>query len=86
MLSTLWSNQMRGQGFCIYSQSPGNLETQLAGGGRADLPIEVGAQQVIEIAQKATTTDIGRHRNIGLEGWEQGGEIGGKCDGNDHPW
>ena len=86
MLAALWSNQLKEEGFCVYAQSPGNLKTELAGGDRADLPAEVGAKQVVEIAMKARPEDTGRHRNIWVQGWEEGGGVGGRYDGKDHPW
>ena len=86
MLTILWSNQLRDEGFCVYLQSPGNLKTQLAGGESADLPVEVGAKQVVEIAQAVRPEDTGRHRSIWVEGWEHGGGHGGKYDGKDLPW
>ena len=86
MLTVLWSNQLRGEGFCVYLQSPGNLRTELAGGDRADLQPEVGAKQVIHNLQTAKPEDTGRHRNIWVEGWEEGGGVGGKYDGQDILW
>ena len=86
MLTALWSNQLRPEGFCVYMQSPGNLKTELAGGDNADLPVEVGANQVVQIAQAATVRDTGRHRNIWVLGWEDGGGVGRRYDGKDLPW
>lgn len=86
MLTALWSNQLKREGFCVYLQSPGNLKTDLAGGDRADLPIVVGAKETVRIAFEASPEDSGRHRNIMVEGWEQGGGIGGRYDGLDLPW
>ncbi|KAI0170070.1 hypothetical protein BJ166DRAFT_514972 [Pestalotiopsis sp. NC0098] len=86
MLTALWANRLRDEGFCVYIQSPGNLKTELAGGERADLPVEVGAKEVIRIAQSATPEETGRHRNIYVKGWEKGGGVGGRYDGEDLPW
>ncbi|KAK6442731.1 hypothetical protein LTR95_001014 [Oleoguttula sp. CCFEE 5521] len=86
MLTALWSNQLRAEGFCIYMQSPGSVKTDLAGGEKADLHVEVSARQVVEIAQMARPEGTGRHRNVWIEGWEQGGGIGGRYDGEDLPF
>ena len=86
MMSALWSNELKGEGFCVYAQSPGNLKTELAGGDRADLPPEVGARQVVEIAQKARREDTGRHRSIWVDGWQEERGVAGLYDGKDHGW
>jgi NAD(P)-dependent dehydrogenase (short-subunit alcohol dehydrogenase family) len=86
MLTALWSNRLKDEDFCVYIQSPGNLKTQLAGGERADLPVKVGAKEVIRIALSSEPKDTGRHRNIYVKGWEQGGGVGGRYDGQDLPW
>ncbi|CAJ2502107.1 Uu.00g049600.m01.CDS01 [Anthostomella pinea] len=86
MLMALWSNRLKDEGFCVWIQSPGNLRTDLAGNERADLPAEVGAKEVVRIAQSAGPGDTGRHRNIYVEGWEHGGGVGGRYDGEDLPW
>ncbi|KAH8671457.1 short-chain dehydrogenase-like protein [Xylariales sp. PMI_506] len=86
MLTALWSNRLKDEGFCVYMQSPGNLKTELAGGDKADLPVEVGAMEVLRIAHSAGPGDTGRHRNILVKGWENGGGVGGRYDGEDLPW
>ncbi|VUC26311.1 unnamed protein product [Clonostachys rosea] len=86
MVTALWSNRLKGEGFCVYIQSPGNLKTELAGKEKADLAPEVGAKEVIRIALEARPEDTGRHRNILVPGWEQGGGVGGRYDGEDLYW
>lgn len=86
MLTALWSNRLRDEGFCVWIQSPGNVKTDLAGGDVADLPVEVSAKEVIRIAQEARPEDTGRHRNIYVKGWEEGGGLGGRYDGEDLYW
>ncbi|KAM0814080.1 putative short chain oxidoreductase protein [Seiridium cardinale] len=86
MVTALWSNRLKDEGFCVYIQSPGNLKTVLAGGEMADLPVEVGAKEVIRVGHSAKPEETGRHRNIYVKGWEQGGGYGGRYDGEDLPW
>ena len=86
MLTALWSNRLKGEGFCVYLQSPGNLKTTLAGGESADLPVEVGARETIRIALEAKPEDTGRHRNIHVKGWEHTGGVGRRYNGADLPW
>lgn len=86
MMVALWSNQLKREGFCVYMQSPGNLKTELAGGEKADLPVEVGAKETIRIALEAKPEETGRHRNIYVKGWEKGGGVGGRYDGEDLYW
>ncbi|KAI1336946.1 hypothetical protein F5Y15DRAFT_191722 [Xylariaceae sp. FL0016] len=86
MVMALWSNRLRAEGFCVYLQSPGNLKTRVAGWDRADLPVMVGAREVVRVMQEAKPQDTGRHRNIYVKGWEKGGGMGGRYDGEDLPW
>ena len=86
MLTALWSNRLKEEGFCVYMQSPGNLKTTLAGGDAADLPVEVGAKETVRIALQAKPEDTGRHRNILVEGWDQGRGVKRRYDGADLPW
>ena len=86
MLTVQWSNQLAAEGFCVYLQSPGNLKTELGGGDGADLDPEVGARETVRIAMEATPEDTGRHRNILVKGWENGGGVGGRYDGKDLHW
>ena len=86
MVTMLWSNQLQEEGFCVYMQSPGNLKTPLSGGDVSDLEVEVGAKETVRIMLEAKKEETGRHRNILVPGWENGGGRGGRYDGKDLPW
>ncbi|GAD95299.1 hypothetical protein PVAR5_3941 [Paecilomyces variotii No. 5] len=60
------------EGFTFIIISPGWLKTDL-GGSAADLPVEVGAKEVIRISNEASKEDSGKFFDIHVPGWDSKG-------------
>ncbi|KAJ5878389.1 hypothetical protein N7455_001854 [Penicillium solitum] len=84
MLTVQYAQQYANDGFTFLAISPGWLRTDL-GGSRADLPVEVGAEKVLDIIQKATPEQNGKFVNIHVPGWETR-EGPNQYDGKEIPW
>ncbi|KAJ6138821.1 Short-chain dehydrogenase/reductase SDR [Penicillium samsonianum] len=84
MLTVQYARQYADDGFTFLTISPGWLRTDL-GSQRADLPVEVGAEKILDIIQKATPEQNGRFVNIHVPGWETR-EGPNQYDGKDIPW
>ncbi|KAJ5171661.1 hypothetical protein N7492_004254 [Penicillium capsulatum] len=69
MLTVQYDHQYAKEGLSFLAISPGWLRTDL-GGSRADLPVEVGAEKVVDLVQKASPEDSGKFWNIHVPGWE----------------
>ncbi|KAJ5931139.1 hypothetical protein N7466_006632 [Penicillium verhagenii] len=69
MLTVQYAQQYESEGFTILAVSPGWLRTDM-GSSRADLPVEVGAEQVLNIVQNAGPSQHGKLVNIHVPGWE----------------
>ena len=61
------------------------LRTELGGGSMADLPVEVGAEKLLEVINAATRENSGKLINIRVPGWENK-DVGHSYDGEDIPW
>ncbi|KAJ6091193.1 hypothetical protein N7467_003162 [Penicillium canescens] len=87
MLTVQYAHQYADDGFTFLGISPGWLRTDL-GGSRADLPVETGAEKVVDIIQKATPKQNGKFVNIHVPGWKegQGADRADQYDGNEIPW
>ncbi|KAJ5384143.1 Short-chain dehydrogenase/reductase SDR [Penicillium concentricum] len=84
MLTVQYAQQYADDGFTFLAISPGWLRTDL-GSDRADLPVETGAEKVLDIIQKATPDQNGKFVNIHLPGSEtQPGA--NQYDGKEIPW
>ncbi|KAF9238165.1 hypothetical protein DTO027I6_7872 [Penicillium roqueforti] len=84
MLTVQYAQQYAADGFTFLAISPGWLRTDL-GSKRADLPVEVGAEKVLDIIQKATPEQNGKFVNIHVPGWEKR-EGSNQYDGKEIPW
>ncbi|KAJ5798600.1 uncharacterized protein N7503_007896 [Penicillium pulvis] len=69
MLTVQYAQQYEIEGFTVLAVSPGWLRTDL-GSSRADLPVEVGAEKVVDIVQKSSPSQNGKLINIHVPGWE----------------
>ncbi|KAJ5548265.1 hypothetical protein N7513_005499 [Penicillium frequentans] len=69
MLTVQYAQQYETEGFTVLAVSPGWLRTDL-GSSRADLPVEVGAEKVVDIMQKTGPPQNGKLINIHVPGWE----------------
>ncbi|KAJ5301269.1 hypothetical protein PENANT_c023G02251 [Penicillium antarcticum] len=87
MLTVQYAHQYADDGFTFLGISPGWLRTNL-GGSRADLPVETGAEKVMEIIRNATPKQNGKFMNIHLPGWNEGQGAGraDQYDGKEIPW
>ncbi|CAI7602445.1 unnamed protein product [Penicillium bialowiezense] len=84
MLTTQYAKQYADVGFTFLGISPGWLRTDL-GGARADLSVELGAEKVLDIIQKATPRQNGKFLNIHVPGW-QAADGADQYDGKQIPW
>ncbi|KAJ5835357.1 Short-chain dehydrogenase/reductase SDR [Penicillium robsamsonii] len=84
MLTVQYAQQYADDGFTFLAISPGWLRTDL-GSDRADLPVETGAEKVLDIIQKATPDQNGKFVNIHISGSET--QAGANYyDGKEIPW
>lgn len=60
------------------------LQTDL-GGSAADLPVEVGAKEVIRITNEASKEDTGKFLDIRVPGWSSKGGPN-TYNGSEIPW
>ncbi|KAJ5486791.1 hypothetical protein N7530_001091 [Penicillium desertorum] len=84
MLTVQYAQQYADDGFTFLGISPGWLRTDL-GSHRADLPVEVGAEKVLDIIQEVTPEQNGKLVNIHIPGWETR-EGPNQYDGKEIPW
>ncbi|RHZ57449.1 hypothetical protein CDV55_104632 [Aspergillus turcosus] len=84
MLTVQYAQDYASEGFTFLAVSPGWLQTDL-GGPRADLPPATGAEAVLDIVQKATTSQNGKFLNIRVPGWEENEGLN-QYDGKEVPW
>lgn len=56
-----------------------------SGGPRADLPVETGAESVLDLVQQAHPAQSGKLFNIRVHGWEKA-EGMNQYDGREVPW
>ncbi|CAI7616739.1 unnamed protein product [Penicillium glandicola] len=84
MLTVQYAQQYADDGFTFLAISPGWLRTKL-GSDRADLPVEIGAEKVLDIIKKATPEQNGKYVNIHVPGWETR-EGPNQYDGKEIPW
>ncbi|KAJ6188089.1 hypothetical protein N7519_002997 [Penicillium mononematosum] len=84
MLTVQYAQQYADDGFTFLGISPGWLRTDL-GSRRADLPVEVGAEKVLDIIQEVTPEQNGKLVNIHVPGWETR-EGPNQYDGKEIPW
>ncbi|KAJ5513759.1 Short-chain dehydrogenase/reductase SDR [Penicillium fimorum] len=84
MLTVQYAQQYGGDGFTFLAISPGWLRTDL-GSNRADLPVETGAEKVLDIIKMATPDQNGKFVNIHVSGSET--QAGANYyDGKEVPW
>ncbi|KAJ5960777.1 Short-chain dehydrogenase/reductase SDR [Penicillium vulpinum] len=84
MLTVQYAQQYAEDGFTVLAITPGWLRTEL-GTDRADLPVEIGAEKVLDIIQKATPEQNGKFLNIDVPGWHVR-EGPNQYDGKEVPW
>ncbi|OJI99510.1 hypothetical protein ASPVEDRAFT_126259 [Aspergillus versicolor CBS 583.65] len=70
MLTVLYADELKDEGFTVFCVSPGWLKTEL-GGEHADLPVETGVKSVLEILSSVGGEDNGQFFNIEVPGWEK---------------
>ncbi|KAK4107249.1 NAD(P)-binding protein [Canariomyces notabilis] len=74
------------EGFTFIVISPGWLQTDL-GGSAADLPVEVGAKEVVRITNEATKDDNGKFFDINVPQWDsKDSRDAGMYRGSILPW
>ncbi|KAJ5452571.1 Short-chain dehydrogenase/reductase SDR [Penicillium cf. griseofulvum] len=84
MLTVQYAQQYVDDGFTFLAISPGWLRTDL-GSDLADLPVEIGAEKVLDIIQKTTPDQNGKFLDIYVPRSEmQGGTY--QYDGKEIPW
>ncbi|KAJ5101238.1 hypothetical protein NUU61_003460 [Penicillium alfredii] len=83
MLTVQYAQQYANDGFTFLAISPGWLRTEL-GSARADLPVDVGAEKVVDIVQKAGPEQNGKFFDILVPGWEKLSRA--RYDGEEIPW
>ncbi|OOQ84724.1 short chain oxidoreductase [Penicillium brasilianum] len=69
MLTVQYAQQYEADGFTFVAVTPGWLRTDL-GSSRADLPVETGAEKVVDIVQQTGPHQNGKFLNIHVPGWE----------------
>ncbi|KAJ5152581.1 uncharacterized protein N7482_009059 [Penicillium canariense] len=69
MLTVQYAQQYEPDGFTFLAVTPGWLRTDL-GSSRADLPVETGAEKVVDILQQTGPHQNGKFVNIHVPGWE----------------
>ncbi|KAF3402003.1 hypothetical protein F1880_009925 [Penicillium rolfsii] len=84
MLTVQYAMQCEAEGFTFIAVSPGWLRTDL-GSSRADLPVETGAEKVLDIVQQTGTHQNGKFLNIHVPGWENAPGIN-QYDGEEVAW
>ncbi|RDW68721.1 uncharacterized protein DSM5745_08481 [Aspergillus mulundensis] len=84
MLTIQYALQYADEGFSVFAISPGWLKTEL-GGSYADLPVEVGAKEVVRYIRSGGRDLNGRFLNIHVPGWENAPGPN-QYDGKDVPW
>ncbi|KAJ5667691.1 Short-chain dehydrogenase/reductase SDR [Penicillium maclennaniae] len=84
MLSVQYAQEYAEEGFTFLAVSPGWLRTDL-GSSYADLPVETGAEKVLDIIQKVTPEQNGKFVNIHVPGWEEA-EGKNQYPGGEVPW
>ncbi|KAL4945721.1 hypothetical protein BDV06DRAFT_229930 [Aspergillus oleicola] len=84
MLTVQYGIQFQKEGFTSFAVSPGWLRTDL-GTDRADLPVEVGAKEVVRYVKDGGKELNGRFLNIRVPGWEDN-QGPNRYDGEDAPW
>ncbi|BCS19626.1 SDR family oxidoreductase [Aspergillus puulaauensis] len=78
MLTVLYADELKDEGFTVFCVSPGWLKTDL-GGENADLPVETGVKSVLKILSSAGREANGQFFNIEVSGWD-------KYQGEKVPW
>ncbi|KAJ5893317.1 Short-chain dehydrogenase/reductase SDR [Penicillium taxi] len=84
MMTVQYAQQYAEEGFTFLAVSPGWLRTDL-GSSYADLPVETGAEKVMDIVQKANTEQNGKYLTIHVPGWEYAEGIN-QYPGGEVPW
>lgn len=85
MLTVQYALSLESERFTVFCVSPGWLRTDM-GGGRADLPVETGAEAVLKIILEANHAETnGKFLNIHVPGWEQSNGFN-QYDGEEIPW
>ncbi|KAJ5110536.1 hypothetical protein N7532_001071 [Penicillium argentinense] len=70
MLTVQYAQSFASEGLTFLAVSPGWLRTDL-GSQRADLPVETGAEKVVDIVLKTGPHQNGKFVNIHVPGWEK---------------
>ncbi|KAJ5433609.1 uncharacterized protein N7458_012765 [Penicillium daleae] len=84
MLTVQYAQQYEAEGFTFLAVTPGWLRTDL-GSSRADLPVETGAEKVVDIVRQTGPHQNGKFVNIHVSGWENGPGIN-QYDGKEVDW
>ncbi|KAJ5885977.1 uncharacterized protein N7473_008651 [Penicillium subrubescens] len=84
MLTVQYAQQYEAEGFTLLAISPGWLRTDL-GSARADLPVETGAEKVLDIVQQTGPHQNGKFLNIHVPGWENASG-NNQYDGEEVAW
>ncbi|KAJ5584010.1 Short-chain dehydrogenase/reductase SDR [Penicillium hispanicum] len=84
MLTVQYAQQYAAEGLSFLAISPGWLRTDL-GSENADLPVETGAEKVVDIIQRTGPEQNGKFVNIRVPGWENAPGIN-QYDGEEIPW
>ncbi|KAK4937645.1 hypothetical protein LTR10_021791 [Elasticomyces elasticus] len=84
MLTVQWALDLAKEDFTIISAHPGWLRTDL-GTDQADLPVETGAEGVLQILDKASRADSGKFFDIYVPDWDKEGKLN-KYEGGQLPW
>ncbi|KAL4976243.1 hypothetical protein BDW66DRAFT_159806 [Aspergillus desertorum] len=84
MMTVQYALQYADEGFTVFAVSPGWLRTDM-GGAHADLPVETGAEKVLDYVKSGGKELNGRFLDIHVPGWENAPGTN-QYLGGDAPW